>query len=863
MHLSRSKGRWAVAVTTAALLAASTAGVASAGAASAGSDHRALPPQLRTVLPLTQYVNPFIGTSVAATSGYAGNNNPGAKVPFGFTDFGPDMPRTNFNGSGGYLNPPDATTGRINFFSLTHLNGVGCPGQGAVGMMPASTPTPVASSTGVPTGVPFRTATESASPGYYGVTLDNHVKVDLTATTRTGMARFTYPDAQSGYFSIDTRLNGNSNRGTEAGKITPDHVSLDVSKDGRVLSGQTVAPAFCTPYGTPWNSPVYFYAELDRPLVQTAESAVNSPKDGAALLHYSLPAYDPTLTMRVGISAVSVANAKLNLHTENPASGFEQTRKAADSAWNTRLNTVQVDRAADASTLTANERTKLVKFYTALYRVFGSPTVYSDVNGDFRSMGAEQPYPSGVDTTGGIAPRKTANVSDYSYAKPGGGKGSYTTHYSSFSMWDTYRSQAQLLALLAPKESSEMMQSLVVDAEQCGAFPHWVDASDDSTPMAGDNALPVLAGAYAFGVKDFDVTSAARLVKQSVFDPSSACNGNKSMTASEQYLRDGYYPSPEWSSSNIERYNSDRAGAAFLAAVPDSVRRDPRVAVTQSDLDKLYDRAGWWRNIFDAANGRIATRAAPTTPGTPGALLPGTFHESTEPNYFWSFGYAWTDLIKAIGGKDRAVARLDRLFSIDSSLSTVPTAAQLNGGQDADTFYMGNEMGFNAPWAYNWAGAPASTQYIVQKLMDVTFNAGRDGLPGNDDMGALSSWYVFAALGMYPTVASAPGLALSTPQFPAATVWLKNKALRITTDGEASASPFIAGLTVDGTAHPSSWLPLRDVKGGGVMSFSLAERPTGWAAAESLTPPSGADADYTRSTAAGRAVDHPGRPGGR
>jgi putative alpha-1,2-mannosidase len=831
-------------VTAASLLATSTAGIASAV-----SDHRAVPPQHRQVLPLTQYVNPFIGTAVSATSGYAGNNNPGAKVPFGFTNFGPDMPRTNFNGSGGYLNPPDATTGRINFFSLTHLNGVGCPGQGAVGMMPASTPTAVASATGVPIGVPFHTSTESAAPGSYGVTLDNQVKVDLTATTRTGMARFTYPDAGKGYFSLDTRLNGNSNRRTEAGKITPDHVSLKVSDNGQVLSGQTVAPAFCTPYGTPWNSPVYFYAEFDRGLTKSSENAVNTVKDGAALLHYELPASDPTLTMRVGISAVSVANAKLNLHTENRSSTFEQTRKAADAAWNTRLNTIQVDRAADASKLTAPERDKLVKFYTALYRVFGSPTVYSDVNGDFRSMGAEQPFPSGVDTSGGIAPRQVANVADYAYTRPDGSTGGYTTQYSSFSMWDTYRSQAQLLALLAPKESSEMMQSLVVDAQQCGAFPHWVDASDDSTPMAGDNALPVLAGAYAFGVKDFDVTNAARLVKQSVFDPKSACNGNKSMSSAEQYLRDGYYPSPEWSSSNIERYNSDRAAAAFLQAVPEAVRTNPAVNVTRADLGKLYDRAGWWRNIFDQANGTIATRAAPTTPGTPGPLMPGTFHESTEPNYFWSFGYAWTDLINAIGGKDQAVARLNKLFSIDSSLGTVPTMAQLNGGQDAQTFYMGNEMGFNAPWAYNWAGAPASTQYIVQKLMDVTFNAGRDGLPGNDDMGALSSWYVFAALGMYPTVASAPGLALSTPQFPAATVWLKNKPLRITTDHDASANPFIGALAIDGALHPSSWLPLRTVKNGADMSFSLEQRPTTWAAEPSLTPPSGADGDYTRPTA--------------
>ena len=842
----KRRRRRAVALVTVGLLAASS------GATALAEGHPAVPPHHRDVLPLTQYVDPFIGTAVSATSGYAGNNNPGAKVPFGFTHFGPDMPRTNFNGSGGYLNPQGAATGRINFFSLTHLNGVGCPGQGAVGMMPASTPTAVASSNGVPTGVGFRTDSESASPGYYGVTMDNKVKVDLTATTRTGLAQLTYPDAGSGYFSIDTRLNGNSNRATEAGKITPDHVSLTVSDSGRVLTGSSVAPAFCTPYGTPYNSPVYFYAELDRPLTHAAEAGVNTVRNGAALLHYELPAADPTLTMRVGISAVSVANAELNLHTENARSTFEQTRRAADAAWNERLNTIQVDRAADPRSLTPGQRDGLVKFYTALYRVFGSPTVYSDVNGDFRSMKAGRVAPSGVDTAGGVEQRPVANVADYAYTRPDGAKGGYGTHYSSFSLWDTYRSQAQLLALLAPKESGEMMQSLVVDAQQCGAFPHWVDASDDSTPMAGDNALPVLAGVYSFGARDFDVRTAARLVKQSVTEPSSACNANKSMNGSDQYLRDGYYPSPEWSSSNIERWNSDRAAAAFLSEIPSSVRTDPQVDVTRGDIATLEARTGWWRNIFDQAHGLIATRAAPTTPGTPGALLPGTFHESTEPNYFWSFGYAWTDLIKAIGGKDQAVARLDRLFSIDSSLSTVPTMQQLNGGQDSQTYYMGNEMGFNAPWAYNWAGAPASTQYIVQKLMDVTFGTGRDGLPGNDDMGALSSWYVFAALGMYPTVGSSSGLALSTPQFPGVTMWLRNKAVRVTTDRDAATSPFIAAMTVDHGTHQSAWLPLRSIRNGADVRFSLAGRPTTWAAADSLTPPSGADADYTRETASGR-----------
>lgn len=804
--------------TTPAAAAAPGAGQALDGPAAAASSE----------LALTQFVNPFIGTAVPATSGYAGNINPGAKVPFGMVNFGPDMPRTNFNGSGGYLTGANATSARANFFSLTHLNGVGCPGQGVVGMMPASTPTPVASATGKPLGVGFKTATESAAPGSYSVRLDNQVDVALTATNRTGMARFSYPDKDSGYFSLDTRLNGNSNSSSGAGKISADNTALTVSDNGRQLSGKTVAPAFCTPYGTPYNSNVYFYAEFDKPLrAQASGSTVNTVSNGAALFQYDLTGADPTLTMRVGISSVSVDNAKLNLETENADSTFDEVRDAADKAWNTRLNTVRIDQAANPGALTVTQRDALTKFYTALYRVFGSPTTYSDVNGEFRSMQASAPIPTQVDTAGGVPDRPVVNVADYTYTRPDGSTGGYSTHYSGLSMWDTYRSQAQLLALLAPKEASEVMQSLVVDGQQCGAFPHWVDASDDSTPMAGDNALPVLAGSYAFGAKDFDVTTAARLVKQSEFDPDSKCNGHASMPDQQQYLADGYYP--DASSANIERYTSDRAAAEFLDAVPAAVRSDPTVNVSAADIAALYDRSTWWRTIFDASTRTIAARTAPTAAGEPGALEPGSFHESTEPNYFWSFGFAWPQLISAIGGQAKAVQRLNTLFSIDSGLTKVPTAAQLNGGQESQGFYMGNEMGHPAPWAYNWAGKPASTQYLVPKLMGIAFSTARDGLPGNDDMGATSSWYVFAALGMFPVAPAEAGLALSTPQFPGITVQLGGKTLRIDTDQAAADAPFIQTMRVDHRSQLQSWLALDRISGGAQLRYTLGATPSQWA----------------------------------
>ena len=821
-------------------------------AAAAGSG--AVPPHHRDQMELTQYVDPRIGTAVNPASGYAGNVNAGAQVPFGAVTFGPDMPRKDFNGSGGYLVGADATSGSINFFSLTHLSGVGCPGQGAVAMMPRTAATPLVSGSNRVSAVGFKTSTETARPGYYEVGLDTGVNAEFTATQRTGMARFTFPDADQGFLALDMRVNARTNQGGSV-QVKPENVSLQVSDDGRTISGKTVAPAFCTPYGTRWNAPVYFYGELDKPLRAQADgSTVNTVENGGGVFQYDLTDTDRTLTMRTGISSVSVANARLNLDAENPDGGFDTVRADAAQDWNERLNTVQVDRAADPAALTAAQRDDLVQLYTALYRVFGSPTVYSDVNGDFRSMKAAKPYPSGVDATGGVEDRPVANVADYAYRRPDGSTGSYRTQYTSFSMWDTYRSQAQLLALLAPKESAEMMQSLVVDAQQCGAFPHWVDGSDDSTPMAGDNALPVLAGVQAFGVDDFDLVAAGALVKQSVFDPTSTCNDRASMSAAEQYLRDGYYP--DASSANIERYTSDRAAAAFLADLPKDVKADPRVALSDADLDALVERAGWWRNIVDTSTGTIKARQAPTTPGELGELTTGSFHESTEPNYFWSFGYAWSDLIEATGGKEAAVARLDRLFSVDDDLTATPTLSQLNGGQDSQGLYIGNEPAHAAPWAYNWAGKPAATQYVVQQIMDTAFTTRRDGLPGNDDMGATSSWYVFAALGMFPTVGTSGGVALSTPQFPATTVWLGNTPLRLTTSGDATDAPFVQSLRMDDREYPASWLPLSKVRRGVELRYTLGATASRWAAADALTPPSGPDANYEKMTALGDPEHH-------
>ena len=445
--------------------------------------------------------------------------------------------------------------------------------------------------------------------------------------------------------------------------------------------------------------------------------------------------------------------------------------------------------------------------------------------------------------------RETRNVADYKF-KVNGADAGYTTHYSGFSMWDTYRSQAQMLALIAPDEASEMMQSLVADAEQCGAFPHWVDGSEDTTPMEGDHALNVIAGSHAFGATKFDLMKARKFTMQSVNDPASACNDKPSVGKLnlDNYRKLGYIPFEEngWhaSSSTLEMITSDRSAAAFLNRLP---TREADSALIAS----LIERSKNWNNIFD--DEKKALRAKNSTgEWVDGSWKKSNFHESTEPNYIWTIAHDWAAVIEKLGGKAAAITRLNTLFSFKSfARRDQPSGKSLNGGEGSERYYIGNEPAFQTPWAYNWAGAPKYAQYIIPVIMNKNFSLGPDGLPGNDDMGATSAWYVWAALGLYPVIPSEPGFAVSTPQFDGMTLWLGNgESLRLETGVQALIDNvrYIKDMKLNGEAYKGSWLPLNKIKDGGKLSYVLDAQPTDWGSGDALTPPSGPAADYGEAT---------------
>ncbi|MCX4163074.1 MULTISPECIES: GH92 family glycosyl hydrolase [Paraburkholderia] len=838
--------------------AGSGSGTPSAGTPSAGTPGAQPAPATNTpaavtrtdIAGLTKFVNVFIGTDTPDTGlyGYPGNLNPAAETPFGMVSFGPDTPGSQSpygEGSGGYFYGDSS----IDFFSLTHLQGPGCRGQGAVAMIPGGGP------------LTFSHTDESALPGYYKVKTGNGIVNELTATTRTGMARLTFPASMSPSLVVNALISNGMKSG-----VSPKLVNIAVDAQTGVVSGQTVVGAFC---GGTWYKPVYFYMLFDTAINPKTTKVAN----GVANIGFAQGAAgSPTVVqLKVGISSVSVANAKLNLTTENPNWSFDTVQQNQQAIWNHRLNTVQLDLAApgamdglsSAQLQTANNY--VTQFYTALYHTLTGPTVYSDVNGDYRSM-----QQANLSAPGNTAPsRPTANVSQY--AVPGNAA-AYKTHYSGFSLWDTYRSETQLQALLFPSEVSDMMQSLVADASQCGAFPHWVDGSDDTTPMEGDHAPNAIAGAYVFGARSFDTATARKYMLQSAFGKTpggtytvGACNDKSSVVpaAGSFYLKNGYVatdivPNNHSGSMTLEFMTTDESIGNFLAALGNTQ--------DASNVTALHKRAGNWANIFDANIPASQNYFG----GVTAALVPknssgqwvfndpnnGGFHESTEPNYLWTVRHDYTALNAKLGGNATAIAQLNALFGLDATNpygGALPSGSTLNSGEGGSTLYIGNEPSLQTPWAYNWTGTPQLAQRVIPIVLKQTFNNDPGGLPGNDDLGATSGFYLWASLGLYPVIPSAPGLAMSTPQFKGMTVWLGDgtKKLRIEADDEAllNNKPYIKSVQLNGKTWTGSWLPLADIANGGTLTYTLSATPTDWASGTALLPPSGPAADYTQPLA--------------
>jgi predicted alpha-1,2-mannosidase len=403
--------------------------------------------------------------------------------------------------------------------------------------------------------------------------------------------------------------------------------------------------------------------------------------------------------------------------------------------------------------------------------------------------------------------------------------------YANFSDWDIYRDVVHLHALLLPEQTSQMMQSLVRDAEQSGWLPRWPVANDVSYVMGGDSPAILVAEAHAFGARAFATKTALQFMLKGATQPGTGPHGGSQRPGLADYLGKGYVPigddNETGASVTLEYASADFAISRFAAALGD-----------QENAAKLLRSSGNWRNLWDPESGFIRPRTADGRflgDWDPDHLAPHHknwdqqnqigFEEGSTWQYTWMIPHDYAGLFRTMGGNHSVLPKLDRFF-------------QQVSGWGIPTFTVTNEPDFCAPYTYVWAGQPSKSQQVIDRIRRETFTTKPDGVPGNDDLGATSGVYVWNALGMYPVIPGVGGLVLGTPMFPRATIRFGDgRTLQISAEGQGI---YVQSVKLNGRDHRSAWLPLEELAGReNRLEFSLGTQPNPtWGADPASLPPS-------------------------
>jgi predicted alpha-1,2-mannosidase len=755
-------------------------------------------------------VDPFMGTGGGAPGfgmgGASGSTFPGAVLPFGMTQFGPDTVPSATNPSG--YSYPDRT---IRGFSLTHFSGAGCAIYRDVPVLPTTarvdvSPAVEGSSRLNPRFMAhFDHRHESASPGTYRVILDpgstKAIDSQLTATTRTGEARFTFPARRHGSILINPAGSAN---GESAASVVVDPGRRDVM-------GSAESGGFCS---QPTKYRVYFVARFNRPFVAhgtwNGQSLDRGSTRAASTAQQASPrvqvgayvTFDThvtrTVEMQVGVSFTSVAEARRNLATEVGRRTFESIRSVAQHAWRTELAKVTVSGG------TASERRV---FYTSLYHALIEPSTFSDVDGSYVGMDGR------VHNAGPV------------------------TQYTNISGWDVYRSQIPLVAMLEPQRAEDLAASIVRDAQQSRCLPRWPYADQQTNVQVGDPSDSILAEIYAFGARRFNARAALRRM---VAGASARCHSiNGDYTEREglsDYVRLGYVPQ-ELNTDVAGHTRGERdyawgsAATTLEYAIADSTIARLAASLGERTIaGRFQRRAQNWSRLFDPGSGYIRPRYRSgqwLTPYDPTDMT--DFVEGDGAQYTWLVPEDPAGLIRRMGGDAAAASRLDRFFR------------QLNSGPSAQYAYLGNEPTLGVPWIYDWLGRPARATDVIRRALIDLYTPSPAGMPGNDDGGTMSAWWVFGALGLYPAVPGADLLVLNGPLFQRATISLPRGRLILDAQGLSDGRRYVQSARLDGRRLTRTWVSFDSIRRGShhlLLRMGASSRST-WGTSRMSRPPSG------------------------
>ncbi|MEG1617879.1 MAG: GH92 family glycosyl hydrolase [Bacteroidales bacterium] len=700
----------------------------------------------------TAYVNPFIGTD------YTGNTYPGATVPFGMVQLSPDNGLPGWDRIAGYYWPDSTIAG----FSHTHLTGTGAGDLYDISFMPATLPF---SEADAPLGLhsKFSHDREKAEAGYYQVFLsDYNINVELTATERCGIQKYTFPKASASVFlNLSKAMNWDFTMDSQ----------LEIV-DSVTVRGYRISEGWAS------DQRIYFVSQFSKPFENAYidTTAIHYPADKrytgkgvVARFDFKTEAGDEIL-VRTAISGVDHAGALKNLRAEATHWDFDTYRAEAKKMWNKELSKIET---------TSNDTDALTNFYTALYHTMTAPTLFCDV--DNRYLGADKKV---YETNG-------------------------WKNYSTFSLWDTYRTAHPLYTYTQPARVNDMIESFLAHFRQHGMLPVWNFYANETDMMIGYHSVPVIADAYLKGIGNFDPKEA--------LEACIATANNDGYRAIGAYKQFGYVPydlEGESVSKTLE-YAFDDYCIARMA------EKMGKTAVA-AEFDK---RARFYRNQFNPATGFMQPRDK--NGNWIAGFDPKAYTEHiTESNgwqYLWSVQQDAQGLCELLGGKEQMEQKLDQMFTQHAgSDEELPIFSTGMIGQYAH----GNEPSHHVIYLYNTVGQPAKTQQYVSKVMRDLYLNTPAGLCGNEDCGQMSAWYVFSAMGFYPVNPASLQYEIGTPLFAELKMHLDNgKTFTVLAPAVSKENIYVKGVKVNGKNYDNSYITHDQIMSGVTIEFEMSDIP--------------------------------------
>lgn len=711
---------------------------------------------------ITKYVNPFIGTG-AIDGGLSGNNYPGATSPFGMIQLSPDTSEApNWGDASGY----DYNRLTIFGFSHTRLSGTGASDLIDVTLMPTSSGR---------TSSAFTHDEEKARPGYYQVMLkDENINAELTTTQRNGIHRYQYPAGKDAEIILD--MDHSADKGSWGRRIINSQIRIlnDHAVEGyRIITGWAKLRK------------IYFYMEFSSPIL------TSTLRDGGRV-HENTAVINGTnlhgcfrfgqlngkpLTCKVALSSVSMENARQNMEQEAPHWDFDRYVAAADADWEKQLGKIEVK---------GTEVQKEI-FYTALYHTMIQPNTMSDVNGEY--MAADY-------TT-----RKVANNE---------------THYTTFSLWDTFRASHPLYTLLEPERVTDFVKSMIRQYEYYGYLPIWQLWGQDNYCMIGNHSIPVITDAILKGIPGIDVEKAY----EAVYNSSVTSHPNSPFEVWEKY---GFMPENIQTQSvsiTLEQAYDDWCVAQLAA----KLNKD-------ADYQRFHKRSEYYRNLFHPKTKFFQSKndkgewIEPFDPYQYGGNGGHPFTEGNAWQYFWYVPHNIQALMELTGGTKAFEQKLDTFFTSTYKSEQMNHNASGFVGQYAH----GNEPSHHVAYLYNFAGQPWKTQKYVSHILNTLYNNTSSGYAGNDDCGQMSAWYVFSAMGFYPVNPADGRYIIGSPLLDECALKLAgNKEFRIRTIRKSPEDIYIQSVTLNGKKHKDFFITHQDIMNGGTMVFKMGKKPSGW-----------------------------------